>query len=216
GRDFGWNLVTGIERYFLSWKSNDDPAQGEFTYRLDITGYPQLVLKRGDSVLHRLGPWNGMQFSGMPSIGQNITFTAKLYMNSSVIYFREDTLDRSIVSIFSLSPSGVAQRLTWVERIQEWVVYYNLPTDICDNFGLCGAHGLCSTGTSPACSCLDRFVPKDEQAWVRSDWSGGCLRRAPLNCTRDVFLGYSGIKMPDSQFTWFNEASLLKNAKQSA
>ncbi|KAL0399324.1 UNVERIFIED_CONTAM: G-type lectin S-receptor-like serine/threonine-protein kinase [Sesamum radiatum] len=213
GRDFGWNFDTGIERYFSSWKSNDDPAQGDFTYHVDIKGYPQLVLKRGDSVLHRLGPWNGMYFSGMASVRKNPTFTTKLYMNSSVTYFREDTLDRSVVSRFSLSSSGVAQRFTWVERTQEWVVYYNLPTDICDNFGLCGAHGSCSTGTSPACSCLDRFVPKDEQAWVGSDWTGGCLRRAPLNCQGDVFLGYSGIKMPDSQFTWFNESFTLEECK---
>ncbi|KAL2245387.1 UNVERIFIED_CONTAM: G-type lectin S-receptor-like serine/threonine-protein kinase [Sesamum indicum] len=207
--DFGWNFITGIERYVSSWKSNDDPARGDFTFRLDITGYPQVVIKRGDSVLHRLGPWNGMRFSGTPSVRQNPTFTAGLYMNSSVIYYREDALDRSVVSRFSLSPSGTGQRLTWVERSQEWVVYYNLPTDICDNYGLCGAHGSCSTGTSPACSCLDRFVPKDEQAWVGSDWSGGCLRRTPLNCQDDVFLRYSGIKMPDSQFTWFNESFTL-------
>ncbi|KAL0399323.1 UNVERIFIED_CONTAM: G-type lectin S-receptor-like serine/threonine-protein kinase [Sesamum radiatum] len=213
GMDFGWNFDTGMERYFSSWKSNDDPARGDFTYHVDIKGYPQLVLKRGGSVLHRLGPWNGLYFSGMPSVGQNPTFMINLYMNSSVTYFREDTLDRSVVSRFSLSPSGVGQRLTWVERTQEWVVYYNLPADICDNFGLCGAHGSCSTGTSPACSCFDGFVPKDEQAWVGSDWRGGCLRRAPLNCQGDVFLGYSGIKMPDSQFTWFNESFTLEECE---
>ncbi|KAK4398441.1 G-type lectin S-receptor-like serine/threonine-protein kinase [Sesamum angolense] len=213
GMDFGWNFVTGIERYVSSWKSNDDPARGDFTFRLDITGYPQVVIKRGDTLLHRLGPWNGMRFSGTPSVRQNPTFTAGLYMNSSVIYYREDALDRSVVSRFSLSPSGAGQRLTWVERSQEWVVYYNLPTDICDDYGLCGAHGSCSTGTSPACSCLDRFVPKDEQAWVGSDWSGGCLRRTPLNCRDDVFLGYSGIKMPDSQFTWFNENLTLEECE---
>ncbi|KAL0306447.1 UNVERIFIED_CONTAM: G-type lectin S-receptor-like serine/threonine-protein kinase [Sesamum radiatum] len=116
GMDFGWNFVTGIERYVSSWKSNDDPARGDFTFRLDITGYPQVVIKRGDSLLHRLGPWNGMRFSGTPSVRQNPTFTAGLYMNSSVIYYREDALDRSVVSRFSLSPSGAGQRLTWVER----------------------------------------------------------------------------------------------------
>ncbi|KAK4439873.1 G-type lectin S-receptor-like serine/threonine-protein kinase [Sesamum alatum] len=215
GMDFGWNLVTGIERYFSSWKSNDDPARGDFTYRVDIKGYPQLVIKRGDTVLHRLGPWNGIRFSGMPmpSVQQNLTFAIGLYINSSVIYFREDAVEKSVVSKFTLSPSGTGQRWTWIERSQEWVVYYNLPSDICDNYRLCGAHGSCSTGTSPACSCLDRFVPRDEQAWVGSDWSGGCLRRTPLNCWNDVFLGYSDIKLPDSQFTWFNESFTLEECE---
>ncbi|KAL0443462.1 UNVERIFIED_CONTAM: G-type lectin S-receptor-like serine/threonine-protein kinase [Sesamum latifolium] len=216
GMDFGWNLVTGIERYISSWKSNDDPARGDFTFGLDIRGYPQQVIKRGDSVLHRLGPWNGMRLSGTPTVRPNPAFTEGLYMNSSVIYYREDALDRSVVSRFFLSPSGAGQRLTWVERSQEWVVDYNIPTDICDSYGLCGAHGSCSTGTSPACSCLDRFVPKDEQAWVGSYWSGGCLRRTPLNCRDDVFLGYSGIKCLILSLLGSTKASLLKNAKQSA
>ncbi|KAL0362744.1 UNVERIFIED_CONTAM: G-type lectin S-receptor-like serine/threonine-protein kinase [Sesamum calycinum] len=194
GMDFGWNFVTGIERYVSSWKSNDDPARGDFTFRLDITGYPQVVIKRGDSLLHRLGPWNGMRFSGTPSVRQNPTFTAGLYMNSSVIYYREDALDRSVVSRFSLSPSGAGQRLTWVERSQEWVVYYNLPTDICDDYGLCGAHGSCSTGTSPACSCLDRFVPKDEQAWFTWFNESLTLEECQAECLRNCScMAYSNL-----------------------
>ncbi|KAL0399322.1 UNVERIFIED_CONTAM: G-type lectin S-receptor-like serine/threonine-protein kinase [Sesamum radiatum] len=163
GMDFGWNLVTGIERYISSWKSNDDPARGDFTFGLDIRGYPQQVIKRGDSVLHRLGPWNGMRLSGTPTVRPNPAFTEGLYMNSSVIYYREDALD--------------------------------------------------STGTSPACSCLDRFVPKDETSlgWILL--VGWVLRRTLLNCWDDVFLGYSGIKMPDSQFTWFNESFTLEECE---
>ncbi|KAI3457036.1 hypothetical protein Pfo_013699 [Paulownia fortunei] len=211
--DFGWNLITGRERFVSSWRTNEDPAPGDFTFRLDITGYPQVVIKRGNAVQYRLGPWNGMRFSGTPSVRQNPTFTAGLFMNNTVVYYREDSLDRSVVSRFTLSQTGVGQRWTWVNRSQEWVVYYNLPADICDTYRLCGAHGSCNIGNSPACGCLDRFVPRDAQGWVRSDWSGGCVRRTPLNCQDDVFLSYSGIKMPDSQFTWFNESLSLEECK---
>ncbi|EYU26038.1 hypothetical protein MIMGU_mgv1a019235mg, partial [Erythranthe guttata] len=87
--------------------------------------------------------------------------------------------------------SGVGQRLTWVDRSQEWVVYYFLPADICDTYVLCGAHGSCNVGNS--ISCL---------VW--------CVRRKPLDWPNDVFLGYSGIKMPDFRFTWFNESLNLE------
>ncbi|KAL7131064.1 hypothetical protein ABFS83_13G174800 [Erythranthe nasuta] len=213
--DMGWNLITGRERYISSWKTEENPSPGDFSFRLDITGYPQVVINRGSTVLHRLGPWNGMRFSGTPSVRRNPTFTAGLFMNSTVVYYREDSLDRSVVSRFTLSPSGVGQRLTWVDRSQEWVVYYNLPADICDTYGLCGAHGSCNVGNSPACGCLDRFAPRDEEGWVRSDWSGGCVRRTPLDCPNDVFLGYSGIKMPDSRFTWFNESLNLEECRSA-
>ncbi|KAK6157121.1 hypothetical protein DH2020_011369 [Rehmannia glutinosa] len=213
GMDFGWNLVTGWERYVSSWRDIDNPAAGDFSFRLDISGYPQVVINRGDTVLYRLGPWNGMRFSGTPSVRRNPTFTAGLFMNSSVIYYREDAIDTSVVSRFTLSRTGVGQRWTWVNRSQEWVVYYNLPADICDNYRLCGAHGSCDTGNSPACVCLDRFVPRDEVSWVGSDWSGGCVRRTNLTCQDDVFLSYSGIKMPDSRLTWFNESLNLEECE---
>lgn len=36
-------------------------------------------------------------------------------------------------------------------------------------------------------------------------WSGGCVRRTPLNwIDGDGFLKYSGIKLPDTQYSWFH------------
>ncbi|KAL3652495.1 hypothetical protein CASFOL_002176 [Castilleja foliolosa] len=212
--DLGWNLVTGWERYISSWTSADDPAPGDYTFRLDITGYPQIFIRRGDALQYRLGPWNGMRFSGGASVRRNPPmFATGLFMNSSVVYYRHDVIDRSLISRITLSQSGVGQHWVWVNRSKEWVVYYNLPSDICDTYGLCGAHGSCNTNNSPACGCLNRFVPQDEEVWATSVWSGGCVRRAPLNCTGDVFLSYSGIKMPDSRFTWYNESLNLEECE---
>ncbi|GFP90254.1 g-type lectin s-receptor-like serine/threonine-protein kinase at4g27290 [Phtheirospermum japonicum] len=205
GMDFGWNLVTGWERYISSWTSADDPAPGDYTLHLDITGYPQIFSRRGDAVRSRIGPWNGVGFSGAP-VTQSPRITAGLFMNSSVIYYRENANDRSVVSRITLSSSGVLRRWMWVNQSQEWRVYYNLLADTCDNYSSCGAHGSCNNEHFPVCGCLERFVPRDEESWATSDWSGGCVRRTPLNCTGDVFLRYSGIKMPDSRLTWFNES----------
>ncbi|CAA2954066.1 G-type lectin S-receptor-like serine threonine-kinase At4g27290 isoform X1 [Olea europaea subsp. europaea] len=40
GVNLGWNYETGVESYLTSWKSNEDPAPGDFTFHLDPTGYP--------------------------------------------------------------------------------------------------------------------------------------------------------------------------------
>ncbi|KAL6553910.1 hypothetical protein OROMI_019583 [Orobanche minor] len=214
GMDFGWNLATGNEIYLSSWKTNDDPARGDFTNSMDITGYPQMVTRRNGALQYRLGPWNGLVFSGVPYVrGEDHKITATLTMNSSVIYYRGYNIDNLVFSRFTLSQSGVMQQFSWVGRSQEWVVFYKFPADICDTYGYCGPYGSCNANNPPVCGCLDRFVPQDEEGWLRTDWSGGCVRRKPLNCQGDVFLRYFGIKMPDARSTWFNESFNLKECE---
>ena len=57
---FGRNKVTGLGRYLSSWKSDDDPSKGNFTYGIDLSGFPQLLLRNGLAVEFRAGPWNGV------------------------------------------------------------------------------------------------------------------------------------------------------------
>ncbi|KAH6758304.1 hypothetical protein C2S51_018539 [Perilla frutescens var. frutescens] len=55
----------------------------------------------------------------------------------------------------------------------------------CDTSGKCGPFGVCNSQDSPAavCSCLQGFDPVDDEEWSGSNWSGGCRRRLPLNCS---------------------------------
>lgn len=50
GMKFGWNLVTGFETYISSWRGLNDPATGDFTFRSDPIGFPQILIKRADLV----------------------------------------------------------------------------------------------------------------------------------------------------------------------
>ncbi|CAA2969621.1 G-type lectin S-receptor-like serine threonine-kinase At4g27290 [Olea europaea subsp. europaea] len=197
GANFGWNSTTGVDISLSLLTSNDDPAPGEVTFFLDPTGYPQAFVKRGAVTICRMGPWNGLGFSGAPKVGP--TFRHRLFINNSTAYYREDSIDKSIISRVTLNQSGVIQRWVWVDHTRGWVVYVTLPTDNCDTYNFCGAYGTCYIGNSPACGCLRRFVPRDPQGWIKGDWSNGCIRRTLLNCQKgDVFLKYSIIKFPDS------------------
>ncbi|GFP90253.1 g-type lectin s-receptor-like serine/threonine-protein kinase at4g27290 [Phtheirospermum japonicum] len=206
-------LVIRDDSNNIIWSSNTSRVArnpiaqllGEFTLHLDITGYPQAVIRRGDAVQSRLGPRNGLRFS----VRQSHIPIIRLSMNSRGIYYWEEATDESVVTRFTLSPGGNGQRLRWFNRSQEWQVSYEFAPDLCDTYNFCGKHASCNIGNSPACGCLDRFVPQDEQGWVTSDWSGGCVRRTALNCTEDVFLRYSGVKFPDSRFTWYNDSLSL-------
>ncbi|KAL8205474.1 hypothetical protein R6Q57_009025 [Mikania cordata] len=60
GMKHGRNFVRGIERHILSWKSDDDPAVGEYSDWIDTRGYPQLLVTKGQEIIYRAGPWNGL------------------------------------------------------------------------------------------------------------------------------------------------------------
>lgn len=68
GMKLGKDLIRGIDRQWVSWKSLDDPSPGEYSGYMDTNGFPQVFLRRGPSLHTRYGPWNGVRFSGMPSL----------------------------------------------------------------------------------------------------------------------------------------------------
>ncbi|KAK6154367.1 hypothetical protein DH2020_008615 [Rehmannia glutinosa] len=213
GMRCGRNLQTGLENYLSAWRSNDDPSPGEYSFHLDPTGFPQILLKRDESVQFRIGTWNGIRFSGTPDGREDPTHRLVFVMNENEVSYREETIDRSVITRFTINPSGLAQRWTWVDRRHGWVVYLNMPADICDSYGLCGPYGSCNIGNSPSCGCLERFVPRDPGGWVRADWSNGCVRRSNLSCQGDVFLRYSGIKLPDATYSWYNTSMSLEECR---
>ncbi|KAL9160142.1 hypothetical protein ABFS82_08G180700 [Erythranthe guttata] len=215
GMRVGRNFATGLETYIFSWKSADDPSPGEYSYHLDPTGYPQVFIRRGASAaLYRAGPWIwGAGFSGAGNPREDPTYKLTFVMDDNEVTYREDAIDRSVISRFTVSPTGLAQRWTWVDRRQEWVVYLNLPGDICDTYGLCGPYGICTTGNSPSCGCLDRFTPRNYDNWVGADWSDGCVRRSNLSCRGDVFLKYERIKLPDATSSWSNMSMTLEECR---
>ncbi|CAA3016104.1 G-type lectin S-receptor-like serine threonine-kinase At4g27290 [Olea europaea subsp. europaea] len=108
--NFGWNYATGIESYLSSWKSNEDPAPEDFTLHLDPTGYPRLLIKRGNFTIYRMGNWNGVRFSGETDVRGKRSLYGLVIMNKNKTYYREDIVDRSAKSRITLSQNAVWQR----------------------------------------------------------------------------------------------------------
>ncbi|CAA2988738.1 Hypothetical predicted protein [Olea europaea subsp. europaea] len=74
GMKLGWNFIIDLEVYLSSWKSNEDPSSGDFTFHCDPTGYPQNSLKKGSVEQYKIGHWNGLHFSGTPNLRKNDIF----------------------------------------------------------------------------------------------------------------------------------------------
>ncbi|XP_057461029.1 G-type lectin S-receptor-like serine/threonine-protein kinase At4g27290 isoform X1 [Actinidia eriantha] len=215
GMKFGKDFRTGLDRYWSSWKSVDDPSPGDYTNRFDTNGYPQIFLRRGSVIQFRTGPWNGLRFSGLPSLLQNPIYTFQYVFNQDEVYYQYELVNSSVVSRMELSSGGVIQRFTWINRTQGWVLYMTAQMDTCDRYALCGPYGSCNIDNSPACGCLKGFEPKAPGEWNVADWSDGCVRRTPLECGNgDGFLKYTGVKLPDTQYSWFNTSMNLMECKK--
>ncbi|KAK1391758.1 Receptor-like serine/threonine-protein kinase [Heracleum sosnowskyi] len=205
GVKLGWNLETGLERYLTSWKSDDDPSPGKYTHHIDRNGFPQLMVRKGSAIDYRGGSWNGIRFTGTRNLNPNQIYTYNFVSNDKELYYRYDGVNSSVVTRRMLNPLGYVQRWVWTEKSQIWQLYLSGPIDNCDRYRICGAYGSCNINNSPACTCFNGFQPKDEKEWDAANWSSGCARKVQLSCVNgDGFVKHSGLKLPDTQRSWFD------------
>ncbi|GKB04354.1 G-type lectin S-receptor-like serine/threonine-protein kinase, partial [Tanacetum coccineum] len=111
GMKFGKDLVTGMERHFTSWKSEDDPSLGEFTVSLDTQGYPQMIVRDGSKIRFRAGPWNGIRFSGEPNTRSDSIYKFGLVLNEKEMYYHFDLINPSVFTRLVIRPTGSFERL---------------------------------------------------------------------------------------------------------
>ncbi|GJN26325.1 hypothetical protein PR202_gb14248 [Eleusine coracana subsp. coracana] len=204
GTDF-WN---GAEWHLTSWRSADDPSTGAFRRVLDTTGgLPDNVVWQGNDVkTFRTGPWNGLWFSGIPEV-----FTYQnLIEYQMVITPRERTYGYIVKpgappTYVLLTENGVVKRQVWDASSRAWQTYYKGPRDVCDDYGKCGAFGICNVtaASTSFCSCLKGFIPVSPSEWKGKEVSGGCRRNVTLDCggagrTTDGFELVHEVKLPDT------------------
>ncbi|KAL7592390.1 hypothetical protein Lser_V15G35264 [Lactuca serriola] len=215
GMKLGRSFLTGKEWQLSSWKNSQDPAPGEFTWSTDTNGFPQDLLKQDTSIKFRIGPWNGIWFSGFSPVNRNI-IKADMVINATEVSYSYSLINSSVISRLVVSSSGQIERWVWVVEAKKWQLFLQLQRDFCDEYNICYAHGTCSVLTPQRCGCLDeeRFVPRNQKAWEVADWSGGCVRRTPLDCRTDGFIKYSYVKLPDTRTSWYNMSMNRKQCEE--
>ncbi|KAL8128245.1 G-type lectin S-receptor-like serine/threonine-protein kinase At4g27290 isoform X2 [Apium graveolens] len=218
GMKLGYNLVTGIDRYFLPWKNDDNPAPDNYIYRLDKNGYPQLLLWKDSDPWYRIGPWIGSRFSGIPVLKPNGIYTSRFVITETEVYYVFDlvnTAESSAITRWKLTPDAVSTRFIWNREKNEWIPYLTLQMSDCDRYGLCGPNGVCNINKSPMCECMEGFDPKSPEDWARSYWTDGCSRRVQLECGNgDGFMKYTGVKLPDTRWSWYSMSMNLTECKE--
>lgn len=202
GMKIGKNLWTGAEWYLSSWRSSGDPSPGNYRYKTDTKGVPENVLWDGDGEVYRTGPWNGLWFSGIPEMGTySDMFSYQLTVSPGEITFGYSANAGAPFSRLVVTGVGEVQRLVWEPSSRAWKNFFQGPRDLCDDYGKCGAFGLCDAGAASTsfCSCVEGFTPASPSPWKKMrDTSAGCRRDAALGCATDGFLAVRGVKLPDA------------------
>ncbi|XP_076888412.1 G-type lectin S-receptor-like serine/threonine-protein kinase At4g27290 [Bidens hawaiensis] len=229
GMKIGYDYVRGINWQLSSWKTGQRPVVGEFTWGNEIYRYPDDKIKQGSLVVFRGGPWRNERFKGISPMSRNLTFTYTTIVNKSEASYAYSYENSSFLFRITLSSSGKLESWGWMEDGNKWEVGVSFPKDICDAYNICHAYASCSLNMNvQSCDCLDetRFVPRSKKDWEMADWSGGCVRRTPLECRNgsEVFIKYANVKLPDTSNSWYNmsmnmqecEAECLKNCTCTA
>ncbi|KAF8414037.1 hypothetical protein HHK36_002036 [Tetracentron sinense] len=217
GMKLGWDLKKGLNRRLSSWKKDDDPSPGRLTYGIENLGYPEAIMRKDLVKRYGSGPWNGLGYSGAPEFKANAIFEITFISNGDEVYFSYQRAYKSILSRFVLNESsdGALQRLSWIDQSGGWQLFMSVPRDHCDFYGRCGAYGSCDLDETPVCQCLKGFKPRLTQAWNSTDWSGGCVHEAPLDCEKgDGFVKYTELKLPDTTHAWANKSMSLKECER--
>ncbi|KAI3680610.1 hypothetical protein L6452_35383 [Arctium lappa] len=199
GMKVGWNRTTGINRFLRSWKSNNDPSSGEYSFKMNIDGLPEFIIWHKETKISRSGSWNGKRFNGIPEMKGASIMHFDFHETSGDIYYSFGMLNISVYSRLTMNSSGNLQRSIWSPVAGIWSLYWNFPRDVCDNYGeKCGGFGVCDTNIFPVCKCLKGFRPRDERGWLDlQDGSGGCVRSSGLECGSDGFLALKNMRLPE-------------------
>ncbi|XP_052114851.1 receptor-like serine/threonine-protein kinase SD1-8 isoform X1 [Arachis duranensis] len=208
GMKLGWNLDTNTEKHLTSWKFQDQaPSTGDYSFKMNFHGLPEIFLWNKDKITYRSGPWNGARFSGVPEM-QPVTDSIKFtfHVDEHQVYYTFFIGNESLFSRLLVSSSGELQRLTWIESTQAWNKFWYAPKDQCDYYRECGAYGVCDANASPVCQCVKGFRPKNPQAWNLRDGSNGCVRKTELECESDGFLKMGNVKLPETTSVFVNRS----------
>ncbi|KAK7848587.1 g-type lectin s-receptor-like serine/threonine-protein kinase [Quercus suber] len=161
----------GEKVQLTSWKSHSVPSIGSFSCGIQPPSLVQVFIWKDGSPHWRSGPWNSRIFIGIPEM--NSVF----HDGFSVVDDKNGTISLSfsyvINSLFHyvLTTEGDLVERYWDSEKDDWRIVWNAVISECDVYGTCGAFGSCNSRTSPICSCLPGFEPKNTEEWNRGNWT---------------------------------------------
>eukprot|EP00261_Vitis_vinifera_P031477 XP_019072720.1 PREDICTED: receptor-like serine/threonine-protein kinase SD1-8 isoform X2 [Vitis vinifera] len=204
GMKLGYDKRAGKRWSLVSWKSREDPSPGAFSIEHDANESSQIFNLQGPKMYWTTGVWDGQIFSQVPEMRFFYMYKQNVSFNENESYFSYSLHNPSILSRVVLDVSGQVKRLNCHEGAHEWDLFWLQPKTQCEVYAYCGPFGTCTGDSVEFCECLPGFEPLFPEDWNLQDRSGGCVRKADLQCVneshangeRDQFLLVSNVRLP--------------------
>ena len=180
GMKIGHDKRSGKTWSLVSWRSTEDPGLGDFSLEHDPDESSQIFNLQGPNRFWNSGMWDGQIFSQVPEM-------RLLSFNENESYFTYSFHDPSILSRVVVDVSGQVRKLKWHEGTHEWHLFWLQPKIQCEIYAYCGPFGTCTRDSLEFCECLPGFEPRFPEDWNLQDRSGGCVRKADLQCVDPAF-----------------------------
>ena len=201
------NTRTRVRKVLTSWKSSSDPSMGSFTAGVEPLNIPQVFIWNGSRPYWRSGPWDGQILTGVDVKWITLDGLNIVDDKEGTVYITFAYPDSGFFYAYVLTPEGILVETSRDKRNEDWERVWKTKENECEIYGKCGPFGHCNSRDSPICSCLKGYEPKHTQEWNRGNWTGGCVRKTPLQCERtkngseeakvDGFLKLTNMKVPD-------------------
>ncbi|KAE8767103.1 Cysteine-rich receptor-like protein kinase 10 [Hordeum vulgare] len=187
-------------QHLVSWKGQQDPSPGDFSYGADPSSLLQCFVWNGSTPHRRslVSVWTNYLY--MDRLDESSIYMALHHAGDEVyMSFGMPTGSFVVLVRMEIHYSGKVNILSWESNMSVWRTLYAEPQHKCNMYGYCGPYGYCDTiEIVPVCKCLDGFEPRDGKGWSSGRFSQGCRRKEVLRCTHgDGFLAFSGMKVPD-------------------
>ncbi|PUZ65322.1 hypothetical protein GQ55_3G214200 [Panicum hallii var. hallii] len=222
GMRLGVDFAAGKNMTLTAWASPSDPSPSPVVAAMDTSGDPEVFIWNGPTKVWRSGPWDGVQFTGVPDTVtyKSLGFSFRFVNDGQEATYSFHVRDASIVSRLALNSTGAGggllQRWTWLEAARAWNLYWYAPKDQCDAVSPCGPNGVCDPNAVPPCSCLRGFAPRSPATWALRDGRDGCARATPLDCANrtDGFAVLPHAKVPDTTLATVDFNASLEQCRQ--
>ncbi|XP_030528907.1 G-type lectin S-receptor-like serine/threonine-protein kinase RKS1 [Rhodamnia argentea] len=214
----GLDRRTGLNWFLTSWKSEDDPAPGSFSYRFEPTGYPQLFVYKDRAPYWRGGAIIEQLPGGAPEMTNDFISNLTIVNNATEVSLMYGVINASVLTRYVVHESGFLKHFMWQDEGQRWTEFNYHPKELCDYYSKCGPNGNCGANTADQfdCTCLPGFEPKSPGDWYLRDGTGGCKRRQNVSLCRsgEGFVKVKRLKLPDTSTAHVNMSLSLKECEQ--
>ncbi|KAK4709906.1 hypothetical protein R3W88_004419 [Solanum pinnatisectum] len=184
GMKLGIDLKTGFRGFLRSWKSRNDPSEGEFSWVFDLRGFPQPFVMNGSIERYRSGPWNGRGFSNSPSQLPSPDYNYTYISDPEKVSF-----------MYQLTDSVPADNCD---------IYGQ-----CQSYGLCnsGNSPICRCPDKFEPKDPTEWERGNWSKGCVRKTSLNCQKKVK-------FLKYPGIKFPDTRFAWYSRGVTLNACEE--